>query len=143
MLFVVTGNAVLQVGFIPVFVDADRKTLNINALMIEACYYWKNKYNYACSDNGLINYTKEKGIGTGNLFSSILTQCSGFVFLSYNINDFSNLEYIGEVGIHIGIHQDLSRGECGYFLIKCELRDLGIKWLLILIILESLNSRTW
>jgi len=33
--FVATGNAVLQAGFTPAFVDIDRKTLNINPLNIE------------------------------------------------------------------------------------------------------------
>ncbi len=33
--FVATGNAVLQAGFIPVFVDVDRKTLNIDPAKIE------------------------------------------------------------------------------------------------------------
>ena len=33
--FVATGNAVLQAGFIPVFVDIDRKTLNIDPSKIE------------------------------------------------------------------------------------------------------------
>ena len=33
--FVATGNAVLQTGFIPVFVDVDRKTLNIDPEKIE------------------------------------------------------------------------------------------------------------
>lgn len=33
--FVATGNAVLQAGFMPVFVDVDRKTLNIEPNMIE------------------------------------------------------------------------------------------------------------
>src|SRR4030043_1654744 len=33
--FVATGNAVLQAGFTPVFVDIDRKTLNIDTSKIE------------------------------------------------------------------------------------------------------------
>jgi dTDP-4-amino-4,6-dideoxygalactose transaminase len=34
--FVATGNAVLHAGFTPVFVDVDRKTLNINPRLIES-----------------------------------------------------------------------------------------------------------
>ena len=34
--FVATGNAVLQAGFTPVFVDIERETLNINAAKIDA-----------------------------------------------------------------------------------------------------------
>ena len=33
--FVATGNSVLQAGFVPVFVDIDRKTLNIDPNKIE------------------------------------------------------------------------------------------------------------
>ncbi|MDP2943874.1 MAG: hypothetical protein Q8N49_01165 [Candidatus Omnitrophota bacterium] len=47
-----------------------------------------------------------------NLFSSMPTQCRGFNFLGYKIGDFPNAEYIGDNGIHIGVHQDLSKKEC-------------------------------
>ena len=50
--FVATGNAVLQAGFIPVFVDVDRKTLNIKPEKIEEKINSKNERNYACSLNG-------------------------------------------------------------------------------------------
>lgn len=41
--FVATGNAVLQAGFTPVFVDIDRKTLNIDPLKIETAITKKTK----------------------------------------------------------------------------------------------------
>ena len=41
--FVATGNAVLQAGFTPVFVDIDRKTLNIDHLKIEDVITEKTK----------------------------------------------------------------------------------------------------
>lgn len=41
--FVATGNAVLQAGFIPVFVDIDRKTLNIDPSKIERAITKKTK----------------------------------------------------------------------------------------------------
>lgn len=41
--FVATGNAVLQAGFRPVFVDIERKTLNINHLKIEQVITQKTK----------------------------------------------------------------------------------------------------
>lgn len=62
----------------------------------------------------LVNFMEKKGIDTRNLFSSMPTQCSGFTFLGYKIGDFPNAEYIGENGIHIGVHQDLGRNECDY-----------------------------
>ena len=41
--FVATGNAVLQAGFTPVFVDIDRKTLNIDVAKIEEAITKKTK----------------------------------------------------------------------------------------------------
>lgn len=41
--FVGTGNAVLQAGFKPLFIDIDRKTLNINPLKIEEMITEKTK----------------------------------------------------------------------------------------------------
>lgn len=41
--FVATGNAVLQAGFKPVFVDINRQTLNIDALKIESAITSKTK----------------------------------------------------------------------------------------------------
>lgn len=64
----------------------------------------------------LVNFMEKNGIDTRNLFSSIPTQCQGFSFLGHEIGDFSNAEYIGNNGIHIGVHQDLGRAECDYIL---------------------------
>ena len=41
--FVATGNAVLQAGFVPVFVDVDRTTLNIDPLKIETAITKKTR----------------------------------------------------------------------------------------------------
>ncbi|MBU0895190.1 MAG: DegT/DnrJ/EryC1/StrS family aminotransferase, partial [Candidatus Omnitrophica bacterium] len=41
--FVATGNSVLQAGFVPVFVDIDRVTLNIDPLKIEAAITKKTR----------------------------------------------------------------------------------------------------
>lgn len=41
--FVATGNAILQAGFTPVFVDVDRKTLNIDTAKIEKAVTQKTK----------------------------------------------------------------------------------------------------
>lgn len=62
----------------------------------------------------LVNYMEKKGIDTRNLFSSMPTQCPGFSFLGYKLGDFPNAEYIGENGIHIGVHQDLNKDACDY-----------------------------
>ena len=62
----------------------------------------------------LVNYMEKKGIDTRNLFSSMPTQCPGFSFLGHKLGDFPNAEYIGENGIHIGVHQDLDKDACNY-----------------------------
>jgi len=66
--------------------------------------------------NQLVRHLEKSGIDTRNLFSSIPTQCPGFGFLNHRIGDFPNSEYIGNHGIHIGVHQDLGKRECDYFL---------------------------
>lgn len=66
--------------------------------------------------NKLVNFMEKKGIDTRNLFSSMPTQCPGFGFLGYKLGDFPNAEYIGENGIHIGVHQDLDKDACNYII---------------------------
>lgn len=64
----------------------------------------------------LSNHLEKNGIETRTLFSSIPTQCRGFSFLGYEKGCFPNAEYIGENGIHIGVHQDLGKKEMDYVL---------------------------
>lgn len=66
--------------------------------------------------NQLVGYLEANGIDTRTLFSSMPTQCAGFGYLGHKIGDFPHAEYIGEQGIHIGVHQDLGRKECDYIL---------------------------
>jgi len=66
--------------------------------------------------NQLVNFMEEKGVDTRNLFSSMPTQCSGFYYLGHKRGDFPNAEYIGENGIHIGVHQDIGITECDYII---------------------------
>lgn len=70
--------------------------------------------------NQFVDYLEKKGIDTRTLFSSMPTQCSGFNFLGYKKGNFPNAEYIGENGIHIGVHQDLGKNECDYFINTVE-----------------------
>lgn len=67
-----------------------------------------------------VGYLEKKGIDTRTLFSSMPTQCSGFRFLGHKIGDFPNAEYIGENGVHIGVHQDLGKKECDYIINTVE-----------------------
>jgi len=66
--------------------------------------------------NQLAKYLEENGIETRHLFSSMPTQCKGFSFLGYKLGDFPNAEYIGNNGLHIGVHQDLNEEHINYFI---------------------------
>lgn len=70
--------------------------------------------------NKFVEHLENNGIDTRSLFSSMPTQCSGFNFLGYKTGDFPNAEYIGEHGIHVGVHQDLGMPECDHFLNTVE-----------------------
>ncbi|HPP87569.1 MAG TPA: DegT/DnrJ/EryC1/StrS family aminotransferase [bacterium] len=66
--------------------------------------------------NQLKDYLEKNGIETRSLFLSMPTQCPGFKFLGYKYGEFPNAEYMGHNGLHIGVHQDLSKTECDYVL---------------------------
>lgn len=78
------------------------------------------------SRNQFVDYLAKKGIDSRSLFSSIPTQCPGYAFLGYKKGDFPNAEYIGDNGLHIGIHQDIGKDECDYF-IKTTMQFLANK----------------
>ncbi len=80
--------------------------------------------NAGFTRNQLVNYLEKNGVDTRSLFSSMPTQCPGFKFLGYKPGGFPNAEYIGENGIHIGVHQDMGIDECNYFL---EITDKFLK----------------
>ena len=64
----------------------------------------------------LASHLGDHGVDTRTLFSSMPTQCPGFSFLGAKVGEFSNAEYIGNNGIHIGVHQDMGKAECDYVL---------------------------
>lgn len=66
--------------------------------------------------NQLVSFLEKNEIDTRSLFSSMPTQCLGFKFLGYKEGDFPNAEYMGEHGIHIGVHQDLDKEKCDYII---------------------------
>lgn len=68
----------------------------------------------------LVYFLEKEGIDSRNLFSSMPTQCPGFEFLGYRLGEFPNAEYIGENGLHIGIHQEMGKRELDYVLAKIE-----------------------
>lgn len=63
-----------------------------------------------------VNYLNKKRIDSRTLFSSMPTQCAGFKFLGYKEGNFPNAEYIGNNALHIGVHQDLGKDDCDYFI---------------------------
>jgi len=64
----------------------------------------------------MTDYLDKNGIDTRDLFTSIPTQCPGFSFLGHKIGDFPQAEYIGNNGLHIGVHQDLNDEHIDYFI---------------------------
>lgn len=68
----------------------------------------------------LTQFLEKEHIETRNLFQSMATQCPGFKYMGYNLGDFPNAEYIGEHGLHIGCHQDLTTEHMEYFLHTVE-----------------------
>lgn len=68
----------------------------------------------------LADFLEKNGIETRSLFSSIPTQCKGFSFLGYKLGDFPNAEFIGNNGLHIGVHQDLTKEHIDYFIETVE-----------------------
>ncbi|MBI5469337.1 MAG: DegT/DnrJ/EryC1/StrS family aminotransferase [Deltaproteobacteria bacterium] len=68
------------------------------------------------SRNQLVHHMEKAGIDTRNLFLSMPTQCPGFGFLGYKLGQFPAAEYMGNRGIHIGVHQDISEKEIDYIM---------------------------
>ena len=63
-----------------------------------------------------VDFLEKHGIDTRNLFSSMPTQCPGFRFLGYELGEFSNAEYIGNNGLHIGVHQEIEQEHIDHFI---------------------------
>lgn len=68
------------------------------------------------SRDELVFFLEGKQIDTRNLFLSMPTQCEGFGYLGHRLGDFPVAEYMGNNGLHIGVHQDLGRKELDYIL---------------------------
>ena len=64
----------------------------------------------------LTKHLEENGIETRTLFASMPTQCPGFASPGYRLGQFPNAEYMGNNGIHVGVHQDLGTEEMEYLL---------------------------
>ncbi|MBU1121675.1 MAG: DegT/DnrJ/EryC1/StrS family aminotransferase [Candidatus Omnitrophota bacterium] len=66
--------------------------------------------------NEFVKYLESNGVDSRSLFLSMPTQAPGFSFLGYRLGQFPNAEYIGNNGLHIGVHQDLEKEHLDYFL---------------------------
>ncbi|MBI4806799.1 MAG: DegT/DnrJ/EryC1/StrS family aminotransferase [Desulfovibrio sp.] len=64
----------------------------------------------------LMIHLERNGVDARTLFTSIPTQCGGYEFLGYSLGNFPNAEYIGDNGIHIGVHQDVTVSDIDCFL---------------------------
>ncbi len=79
--------------------------------------------------NELGMYLEKNGIETRHLFSSMPTQCPGFAYLGHKLGAFPNAEYMGNNGLHIGVHQELGPAHVNYFIRTVEkfFKEKGIK----------------
>jgi len=68
------------------------------------------KYNYT----KFYKYLESKSIQCKTLFSSLPTQHRAFEFMNYKKGDFPGAEYIGDNGLHFGIHQYLTDDDLKY-----------------------------
>jgi dTDP-4-amino-4,6-dideoxygalactose transaminase len=71
-------------------------------------------HNAPFTRDQLLHHLSQRGIDPRDLFSCMPTQCPGFGFLEYAKGMFPNSEYLGESGLHVGVHQDLSRDQLDY-----------------------------
>jgi dTDP-4-amino-4,6-dideoxygalactose transaminase len=68
----------------------------------------------------LLSYLNDHRIDPRDLFSSIPTQCPGYFYLGHRLGDFPNAEYIGTHGLHVGVHQDLTKAHLDYLMDTIE-----------------------
>ncbi|MBN2239566.1 MAG: DegT/DnrJ/EryC1/StrS family aminotransferase [Dehalococcoidales bacterium] len=62
----------------------------------------------------LYEYLESKSIQCKTLFASLPTQHNAFKFLEYQYGQFPVSEYVGENGLHFGVHQYLSDDDLDY-----------------------------
>lgn len=67
---------------------------------------------YDCAK--LYKYLEEKGIQCKTLFGSLPTQHDAFKFLNHKYGQFPSSEYVGENGLHFGMHQYLNDDDLTY-----------------------------
>jgi len=68
------------------------------------------KFNY----ENLYKYLEDNGIMCKRNFGSIPTQHTAFAFMGHKLGEFPESEYVGNNGLHFGIHQYLSQDDLDF-----------------------------
>jgi dTDP-4-amino-4,6-dideoxygalactose transaminase len=63
---------------------------------------------------GLFDFLEVRGIQCKRNFGSMPTQHKAFKFLGHKLGEFPEAEYVGDNGLHFGIHQYVSRGDLNH-----------------------------
>lgn len=104
------------------------KLLKLTKELSDCCYFIKEEKHENISPHAfpivlkdkkygyskLYKYLESKGIQSKTLFGSLPTQHNAFKFLNYKYGQFPAAEYLGENGLHFGIHQHLSEDDLMY-----------------------------
>jgi len=104
------------------------KLLDMTKDLSEYCYFLKEESYEKVSPHAfplvlkdkkydrdrLYKYLESKSIQCKTLFGSLPTQHNAFKFLNYHFGDFPASEYIGEAGLHFGMHQYLNDDDLQY-----------------------------
>ena len=70
--------------------------------------------NPKITGSDITGYLEEKGIEVKRNFGSMPTQHEAFSHLGYRKGIFPEAEYVGDYGIHFGIHQNLNQDDLDY-----------------------------
>jgi len=68
------------------------------------------RFNY----KGLYEFLEDNSVKCKRNFGSMPTQHEAFKFLGHELGEFPEAEYIGDNGLHFGIHQYLSKDDLSY-----------------------------
>jgi dTDP-4-amino-4,6-dideoxygalactose transaminase len=60
------------------------------------------------------NFLDKNGIECKRNFGSMPTQHKAFSYLGHRLGEFPEAEFVGDHGLHFGIHQFLSNEDLGY-----------------------------
>ncbi|MCH8945305.1 MAG: DegT/DnrJ/EryC1/StrS family aminotransferase [Nanoarchaeota archaeon] len=69
-----------------------------------------SKYDYS----KLYSFLQNNGIDCKRNFGSMPTQHQAFAYLGHKLGEFPEAEYVGDNGLHLGIHQFLSTADLDY-----------------------------